>query len=58
MLWLLDPGTLNGLEPLLAQLGLTVLPGVVVDAAAASVGADNPQRQSLLIIQMMRSAAI
>ncbi|MBV5309421.1 GldG family protein [Chromatium okenii] len=42
LLWLLDPGTLNGLEPLLAQLGLTVLPGVVVDAAAASVGADNP----------------
>lgn len=53
LLWLLDPppdaapfrsldSPLNGLEPLAAQLGLTILPGVVVDAAAASLGIDTP----------------
>ncbi|MBK1693824.1 ABC transporter [Chromatium weissei] len=41
LLWLLDPEALNGLEPLLTQLGLTVLPGVVVDGAAANMGMDN-----------------
>jgi hypothetical protein len=42
LLWLLDPGPLNGLDPVAEQLGLTILPGVVVDAAAARLGFDNP----------------
>lgn len=42
LLWLLDPGPLNGLEPLAEQLGLSILPGVVVDAAAAGLGVDTP----------------
>ncbi len=42
LLWLLDPGDLNGLEPLAAQLGLTLLPGVVVDPAAAQLHLDTP----------------
>lgn len=42
LLWLMDPGAMHGLEPLAARLGLSVLPGVVVDAAAATVGVDTP----------------
>ncbi len=42
LLWLLDPGPLNGLEPVAQQLGLHILPGVVVDAAAARLGLDTP----------------
>lgn len=42
LLWLLDPGPLNGLEPLLDALGVRILPGVVVDAAAAKLKIENP----------------
>ncbi|MBK1720062.1 GldG family protein [Thiocystis violacea] len=42
LLWLLDPEPLNGLEPLLEYLGLTLLPGVVVDAAASKLGLTSP----------------
>ena len=42
LLWLLDPGPLNGLEVLADQLGIRVLPGSVVDARAASFGVDSP----------------
>ncbi|MBK1643640.1 ABC transporter [Thiocapsa imhoffii] len=42
LLWLLDPGPLNGLEPLSTHLGLTPLPGTVVDAAAAGLGVATP----------------
>ncbi|EGV17642.1 GldG family protein [Thiocapsa marina] len=42
LLWLLDPGPLNGLEPLAAYLGLTILPGTVVDADAAALGVATP----------------
>lgn len=42
LLWLLDPGPLNGLELLANQLGIRVLPGTVVDARAASLGLDTP----------------
>jgi len=42
LLWLLDPGPLNGLEPLVEHLGLTILPGTVVDADAAALGVATP----------------
>lgn len=42
LLWLMDPGAMNGLEPLAARLGLSILPGVVVDAAAAKWGVETP----------------
>ena len=42
LLWLLDPGTLNGLEPLVDYLGLSILPGTVVDADAAALGVATP----------------
>ncbi len=42
LLWLLDPGPLNGLEPLVEHLGLTILPGTVVDADAAGLGVATP----------------
>ncbi len=40
VLWLADPGTLNGLEPLLDELRVAALPGVVVDASASGRGED------------------
>jgi ABC-type uncharacterized transport system involved in gliding motility auxiliary subunit len=42
LLWLLDPGPLNGLEPLVDSLGLTILPGTIVDADAAALGVATP----------------
>ncbi len=42
LLWLIDPGPMRGLEPLAKQLELTVLPGTVVDANAATLGLDSP----------------
>jgi ABC-type uncharacterized transport system involved in gliding motility auxiliary subunit len=42
LLWLLDPGPLNGLEVLADQLGIGILPGTVVDAGAAAFGVDSP----------------
>ena len=42
LLWLLDPGPLNGLEVLADQLGVGLLPGTVVDAGAAAFGMDTP----------------
>ncbi len=42
LLWLMDPGPLNGLEPLADLLGLHILPGVVVDASAADFGVETP----------------
>lgn len=42
LLWLLDPGPLNGLEVLADQLGIGILPGTVVDAKAAELKADTP----------------
>ncbi len=42
LLWLLDPGPMKGLEPLATRLGLTILPGVVVDAAGADWGVETP----------------
>jgi ABC-type uncharacterized transport system involved in gliding motility auxiliary subunit len=42
LLWLADPGDLHGLAPLAQQLGLTFLPGVVVDASTQLLGIDDP----------------
>lgn len=42
LLWLLDPGPLNGLEVLADRLGVGLLPGTVVDAGAAAFGLDSP----------------
>jgi hypothetical protein len=42
LLWLLDPGPLNGLEVLADQLGIGILPGTLVDAGAAAFGVDSP----------------
>jgi ABC-type uncharacterized transport system involved in gliding motility auxiliary subunit len=42
LLWLLDPGSLHGLEPVMEQLGLSLLPGTVVDANAATLGLESP----------------
>lgn len=42
LLWLLDPGDLQGLEPLVEHLGLRMLPGTVVDADAAALGVATP----------------
>ena len=40
--WLADPGALHGLEPLAKQLGISFLPGVVVDASTQLLGIDDP----------------
>jgi hypothetical protein len=42
LLLLLDPGAQNGLEVLTEQLGISLLPGTVVDAKAADFGVDTP----------------
>lgn len=39
LLWLLDPESLGGLEPLAERLGLNLLPGVIVDPAAEEMRA-------------------
>ena len=42
LLWLLEPGGLAGLESLAALLGITILPGVVVDSDTSRLGIKNP----------------
>lgn len=42
LLWLLEPGDPSGLSPLAMALGVTGLPGVVVDADASVLGINNP----------------
>jgi len=42
LLWLADPGGLYGLEPLAQQLGIEVVPGVIVDPTTQLFGIDNP----------------
>ena len=42
LLWLAEPGELQGLEPLAEQLGIEFLPGMVVDATAQMFGVENP----------------
>lgn len=42
LLWLMDPGDLGGLEPLLAYLGIEPLPGILVDANVAELNIQDP----------------
>jgi ABC-type uncharacterized transport system involved in gliding motility auxiliary subunit len=42
LLWLAEPGTSVGLDPLAETLGIEFLPGVVVDATTQLFGIDNP----------------
>lgn len=42
LLWLAEPGELQGLQPLAEQLDISLLPGVVVDAASGMFGIENP----------------
>lgn len=42
LLWLLDPGPLQGLEGLAGRLGLALAPGTVVDPGAQRLGIDQP----------------
>lgn len=42
LLWLMDPGDQPGMRPLALALGVSPLPGQVVDAAAANLGLDTP----------------
>lgn len=42
LLWLTDPGDQRGLESLLERLGVTLLPGLVVDANVRALGIDDP----------------
>lgn len=39
LLWLIDPGSLHGLEPLAEKLGLVLPPGIVIDPDAAEMNA-------------------
>lgn len=43
LLWLMDPGDLNGLEALADALGITPLPGVLVDANVQRLNIDDPR---------------
>ena len=42
LLWLADPGDLHGLGALAGQLGISFLPGTVVDASTQVLGIDDP----------------
>ncbi|WNV06171.1 GldG family protein [Candidatus Methylospira mobilis] len=42
LLWLQDAGDAHGLEPLLQQFGLKLLPGVIVDPSAQLFGINDP----------------
>ncbi|VAW78066.1 Gliding motility-associated ABC transporter substrate-binding protein GldG [hydrothermal vent metagenome] len=42
LLWLIEPGSLHGLEPVAETLGIELLPGTVVDATTQLFGIDNP----------------
>lgn len=42
VLWLADPGTEHGLEPVARELGLFLPPGTVIDTAGRLLGLDDP----------------
>lgn len=42
LLWLMEPDAPRGLEPISNAIGARVLPGILVDANAASLGLDDP----------------
>jgi ABC-type uncharacterized transport system involved in gliding motility auxiliary subunit len=42
LLWLMDPGGLGGLDPLVSELGLRLLPGTLVDSNVRALGINSP----------------
>ena len=42
ILWLADPGSLHGLEPLADQLGIEISSGMVIDFAGNLIGIEDP----------------
>ncbi|NIA01312.1 MAG: ABC transporter [Planctomycetia bacterium] len=42
LLWLVEPGSIAGLDPLAEMLGVEFLPGTIVDATTQLFGIDNP----------------
>jgi hypothetical protein len=42
LLWLMDPGTLEGLDPVVEHLGIQRLPGELVDANVRELNIDDP----------------
>jgi ABC-type uncharacterized transport system involved in gliding motility auxiliary subunit len=42
LLWLVEPGTVAGLDPVAEALGIEFLPGTIVDATTQLFGIDNP----------------
>lgn len=42
LLWLAEPEPIESLEPLADQLGISFLPGVIVDATGSMFGVDDP----------------
>ena len=42
LLWLVEPGSIAGLDPLAETLGVEFLPGTIVDASTQLFGIDNP----------------
>ncbi len=42
LLWLTDPGDQHGIDKLLSETGLKVLPGTIVDANTADLGLESP----------------
>jgi ABC-type uncharacterized transport system involved in gliding motility auxiliary subunit len=43
LLWLSEPGEINGLEPLAEKLGIEFYPGIIVDAATQQFGIADPR---------------
>ena len=43
VLWLADPGSLHGLQPLAEQLGIEFYPGVIVDPTSQLFGINDPR---------------
>lgn len=43
LLWLVDPGPMQGLEPLARRLGITLQPGTVVDPSGQLLGINDPR---------------
>jgi ABC-type uncharacterized transport system involved in gliding motility auxiliary subunit len=43
LLWLNEPGEVNGLEPLAEKLGIEFYPGIIVDAATQQFGIADPR---------------
>ncbi len=64
LLWLLEPNDPSGLQPLAAALGVTALPGVVVDPDASRLGLSQPAFIPIAdygphpITALLRSAAL